>query len=342
MLNRINNYNLIVENRYAWLDLMKASSCLMVILIHISAGYINTLNPKNADWFLFNTINSFSRSCVPLFFMASGYLFIKLKDIKIKNFLRLISCIIFYNLLCALYLCFYKDKSFLDIIKKSYRAPAMYHLWFFYSLLCCYSFFIFFSFKNKAPGILKIITGLFLCFFVFCYSFAVQTKGYSNSLNINYIINSEGAFYILYTLLGAQLGESDLKKIGFKVPFCLFIFSSTLITLGTFYLSVRRGYFDSALYNYNTFLVSISAVFLFITFKNYTITNAKVNNALRFISKYSLPIYGTHLIFVDFIEKINLLHFKPLDFIIKLIFVLSLSIMVSMVIKKMDYKSIIS
>lgn len=329
-------------SRNEWMDSVRGIACLMVITLHVSAGYLYAITPTRWQWLYADIINSFTRSCVPLFFMISGYIFIKLKDINIKNFLRLIYCIIFYSFICSIYLYIVKGQSIIDSMTNAYKSPVMYHLWFFYSLLVCYFFFIFFSFKFRDLNIFKVATALLACFLVFNYSLAEQLKTFNITLNLNYTINAEGAFYIFYSLIGALAASTNTSKI--KISHCLFLFitSSLLIAVGTRHLSIEKGYLDGALLKYNTLLVSTSSLSAFIMIKNHRFKNAKIKKIIALIANISLPMYGTHVIFVEIVKNYTFVKFIPVDFALKLSIVLIVSIVFSIAIKRIDRRGYVS
>ncbi|RWR02952.1 hypothetical protein ED28_05260 [[Pantoea] beijingensis] len=344
-INTINGEELaapLKKDRMEWLDFIRSIACIMVIILHVSAGYLYEHNPKSLQWTFFSGINSLTRSCVPLFFMVSGFVFIKIKDIQPKHFIRLIFCIIFYTFLCSIYISIAKDKSIVNTMLNAYRAPAIYHLWFFYSLFCCYSFFIFFSFKKRKVNITRLSCGLFLCFFLFSYTLYNQSNTIKNALNLNYIINSEGAYYILYSLLGAAIGAADTSAIKKKTLVFIFLFSSILISAFTVFVSIKKGYLISSFLLYNTFLVSLSAVSLFILVKNNQDISIKLKKYLLYISKLSLPVYGVHAIFVEALRYISITKFEIIDFFIKLAIVIMASLLCAIIIKKLDKKGYVS
>lgn len=57
-----------------WLDYTRAIGCCMVVLLHTASEFI-LKSTSIINWEVANIIDSFTRVCVPLFFMISGYLF---------------------------------------------------------------------------------------------------------------------------------------------------------------------------------------------------------------------------------------------------------------------------
>ena len=64
-------------NKILWLDYVRAIACCMVVLLHTAAEYV--LKSEGVNWNFANLVDSFTRVCVPLFFMISGYLFFRKK-----------------------------------------------------------------------------------------------------------------------------------------------------------------------------------------------------------------------------------------------------------------------
>lgn len=58
------------------IDYLRILACVMVIFLHVSGQNFRSCDITSRQWMAFNLYNSAVRSCVPLFFMMSGKLFL--------------------------------------------------------------------------------------------------------------------------------------------------------------------------------------------------------------------------------------------------------------------------
>ena len=125
--------------RSLWLDNLRAVACLLVVLLHTSSSYLYQWNKISFySWQVGNVVDSFTRICVPLFFMISGYLFFRDKKPKYNNYLKIITALLFYTVLYSIVLSISNRGSFIDLISNAFYNPVYYHLWFFYALPLVY------------------------------------------------------------------------------------------------------------------------------------------------------------------------------------------------------------
>lgn len=335
-----------MKKNIQWIEYLRAIACIMVVILHLSGNYIYALSPKSNTWHIFNFINSFTRTCVPIFFMITGFIFIKKTDISIRHFLRLAACIIFYSSISIIFLALYKNANILDEVKKSFFSPVIYHLWFFYALIPCYFFFILYRNKSQEGNLISLKELIFFLTFIFLllsYNSESQIKLLGLSNLVKFPVNSEIAFYIIYAIIGAELGSRKTHNIKSSHLILIFFVSTMLIFSGTQLLSERKGWLDSSYYSHNTLLVSLSSVSIFLLLKNNELkVNVKTRGILIKIARISLPVYGIHAIFVVYFRHLNIFDNQISDFTVKLIITLSLSILISASIKWFDKRSIIS
>ncbi len=83
--------------RENWIDTIRATACMMVIMLHVAAYYVTRSSVNSDYWNFANIIDSATRSCVPLFFMISGYLFLGSRAPKFRHILRVVSSIAVYS-----------------------------------------------------------------------------------------------------------------------------------------------------------------------------------------------------------------------------------------------------
>ena len=99
----------------------------MVIFIHIVCGKLYQIEGGKIsyEWIISNVIDSFCRSCVPIFVMISGF-FLLGKDEKItvffkKRILKIVPKFLIYSVIFYLFTMIFKNHSFENsmLLKKS-------------------------------------------------------------------------------------------------------------------------------------------------------------------------------------------------------------------------------
>ncbi|EPF6161045.1 acyltransferase family protein, partial [Citrobacter sedlakii] len=94
-----------MSKRIIWIDNIRAIGCVLVILLHVSAYHLYKVKETSSfDWLFSDIVDSFTRVCVPLFFMISGFIFMKNKEVKFKNIFKLIANLILYSIISYVYL----------------------------------------------------------------------------------------------------------------------------------------------------------------------------------------------------------------------------------------------
>lgn len=304
------------------LDNLRAVACLMVVMLHTAAPYLYKLNEISYKaWMVGNFFDASCRVAVPLFFMISGHIFMSEKTPKAKNFLKIISALIFYSLLAVLYLKIFRGKDALPYIYNILKAPTFYHLWYFYSI------FIFYIFASIIK-VRSLNSKSSLCILIIIFIFLnPKLHDLTHLNNINYtsrfLIDGSWIYFLLYGVAGALLGH---VRVNYKtILLVIYILASLAITFLTANISVEHSKYIGTYYNYNSILVFISAICLFIYFQNTEINNKYFSQFSSLISRNSLAIYGVHALFLDFFYRQGLRNFNqphidiPVYFIITII-----------------------
>ncbi|MFA3213379.1 acyltransferase family protein [Acinetobacter baumannii] len=186
-----------MPSKIIWLDYVRAIACCMVILLHTAAEYV--LKSNNTDWLIANVVDSFTRVCVPLFFMISGYLFFSNKTVKIKNFIKILTALTFYSFIAfiATILFHYLQPSS-PLTFYFFEKPSFYHLWYFYPLIAIYLLSLIIKIRDVS---FNITLSIFLIFFIL---FNPQIKNYFNfflALILKIIFLLKEIFFIMYYMV---------------------------------------------------------------------------------------------------------------------------------------------
>ena len=133
----------LTDKREIWIDWLRVSACFMVFLVHSTEPFYlggdGSLILNQADAFWASFFDSFVRSCVPLFVIASSYLLFPVKGSTI-DFLkrRAVRILIPFILWTVVYAFWWGEpvNNFKDLMLNFNYAAG--HLWFVYMLLGLY------------------------------------------------------------------------------------------------------------------------------------------------------------------------------------------------------------
>lgn len=128
--------------REYYLDVLKALSILLVVIIHVSANGLSELEVSSSDWMVCNIFDSISRCAVPIFVMISGAIFLhpdKKVNLK-KSLTHLIIPLVFWTIFFAIFATVGKYRSInaesISYFIKTLIKPSF--TWFLYMIIGCY------------------------------------------------------------------------------------------------------------------------------------------------------------------------------------------------------------
>ena len=338
--------NIQVNNKI-WIDYLRAISTIAVIFIHVSGIGVISLNIETKSWLVANFYDSVSRFCVPVFFMISGSLLLnkdyKLKEFFIKRGLRILPPLFFWSII---YFIFHNkgfllnNFDFIIFLKKIIRSllsVGNYHLRFVYILIGLYLCvpILRIWIKNSPESYLK--------YFLVIWLFSTLYKIPSMSVYLPKIDISYFSGYLGYMILGYFLYIKKNKNT--YLYLILFIVSLGFTTLGTYYFSIRNGFFYEYFYNYLSLNIIIASSSIFLFFKNVSINISGLDSVIKVISKYSFGVYLVHALILMLLSKldIDMFYLNPI-LSIPLISILCLiiSLIIVILLNKLPYGKYIS
>ncbi|MGJ7194735.1 acyltransferase family protein [Morganella morganii] len=280
-----------VNNKVNYIDSIRAYGAIAVILIHVSGYYLSyTPFTNTLNWNIANIVDSMSRFAVPIFYMISGFIFFNDKSPTIKNFIKITGAILFYSVFSLIII---KAITFnygfepYPKYKDIFKSPAYYHLWFMYPLIGIYIISMIVKIKN-----ISCTKGVVISLFLFIFFNKNAAEQLLLLFDINYyfyfMFDGDFIFYLLYAVVGGFLRNVDTKNK--YIYLCVYIVSTISIAVVISLNYESKSNIQSLLYGYNTPLVFISAVSLFLFAKK----SNKSGKVTSFISKHSLGIYGFH------------------------------------------------
>ncbi|MCX8958393.1 acyltransferase [Erwinia psidii] len=293
-----------MKDKIAWIDNLRGVACLMVIMIHTTTWYVTrgTLIGEHS-WGLSNLLNSASRVCVPVFFMISGYLFFGERSAQRRHFLRIILCLLFYSAVALAYIHWLTPINAGLSLRYLLQKPVFYHLWFFFAIIIIYLLSPLIQVKPVGARYLAVVT-LFLA--VLANPNTVdQSVGSFHWLPLNLWLSGDSFYYVLYALFGRAIGIMDTNRRSLSwLAGGVFMACVVVIAVGTRRQMAVNGAFADTWYVYCGPTVFVAAISLLVLFKN--MFNQRSLPVLATVSRYSLPIYGFHALFIHFIRTHHL------------------------------------
>lgn len=316
------------QEQYAWVHCIKAVAIAMVLVLHVAAPYHYQLNELSLErWRVVNMYEAIVRPCVPLFFMASGFLLLRF-DEPVANFIvkrinRILVPLSFWTVTYVLWKIYYGGQRYVDFggAVQMLFFPVSYHLWYLYAVVGCY-FFLPMLRKLVVGGDIKLLTCYFVIWFFASALLPLLQKYYMlrNQIDFSYATG-----YIGYFVLGYLLGVRDYSRMHAVASVAL-IFITTLVTYyATELLTVRNngvlvGDFTAVMSP--SVIVASAAWFVLIKYLSCFSGFKSVipRGFIISISMASFGIYLIHVIFLDlvvtFYDKYFLDEFGDLIFVI--------------------------
>ncbi|MCR8643297.1 acyltransferase family protein [Paenibacillus sp. N1-5-1-14] len=310
--------NTIFQNkRIVYIDILRILSIIAVIILHITAGPLTRTNDFNTtSWWVSNIFNSVSRFAVPVFFMISGAMILRVEiksygDFYKKRVLPLFIPLISWSFIYGWYNQYYILKSnigvgefLLDFGYKLLVDRNYVHLWFLYAIIAIYSTVPLISKLIKNATEKDIRYYLIMWFIVsVLYRFVSEIifRWTNHYIDISILNIPMFMGFLGYFILGYYVFNYDLP-IKWKNSFYnLGVISFFLTPILTYFASMYSGILDEMFYgNYSitTFFMAM-AMFLFFKEKEMSIhnkTNYKIQKMISSLSKASFSIYLIHLL----------------------------------------------
>ncbi|MDG5816953.1 acyltransferase family protein [Chitinispirillales bacterium ANBcel5] len=314
------------SDRFLWADLLKVMAGFCVVLIHSSAPLLLDYSEVGGRvWWSANLYNSFSRWCIPVFFMISGaFLLGKAHQIKMGAFFKRRTERVFVPFLIWSWIYFLfrvfvnnEDLRFTYFPQLIIQEPVYYHLWFFYVLIMLYILApVISAYVNKAES---VNVGYFLFFWFFFASILPMLESYYDFTSLFSLTTVDGTvYYVGYFVLGYMINKVELGKGGVLLFVILFLYALFLTVYGTYDVSVvqNNGKLNQLFYEYYSFNVFIMAVSVFFIVKNVKIRSTSVAGKIITILASCIPaIFLIHAMFIALFKRSMLgFHFSETTF----------------------------
>lgn len=340
----LNNYKINTTS----VDLMRISAIFSVIIIHTCSAPFRS-HTENFE--VFSSITSFTRWCVPVFFMLTGALLIgKEEPISVffkKRASRILIPLIVWS---YVYIVFAKFFSYLDPSHANpsiftnpiflFKQPAYFHLWFLYAIISVYIVIPFLraAFSKCNNSIIIYVLSLWFAnssIITFLNLSGIQTPTlYLIRLNVL-------ADYAGMSVLGFFLIK-NINRVSFKLSTAIFILGFISTASLTVISSSEKA---SELYQYYTspnVIVMSAGAFLMLYKIGEHITNTNFCRLIRILGSLSFGIYLSHMLIMPFIWTIPFMsnahvthsHYPVLNVLISSLCTLTFSSILSFLISK--------
>ena len=273
--------------RLVYADLLRVAAMLAVIVIHVSAGWLESSPVGTADWHALNTWDGLCRWAVPVFVMCSGMFLLDPKRSSLASVPYALYAVILGN------------------------TEA--HLWYLITMMGLYLLtpllraFV----RGASRGDFHwcfLIYGLFmLALPLFLRLRGSQTVAlYADRLSLNFTLAFPPLAYVGYFLAGYYLKTYTLGRLAEGIVYVLGIAGAVATVAGTTLLSHRAGGLDVTLYSYLTPNVAAMAVAVFVLFR-YVLGISDERSRKQRVSGMAACGFGVYLCHVLFL--ILLRHF---------------------------------
>lgn len=311
-MEKKNNYEI-------YFDYLRIIAIFCVAGIHVVSSVWSSIDIKSLSWQILNIFDSIFRFCVPIFVMISGALFLsKDKDVPIKklyskNILRIFVSLIFWGLFYATFrnfILYGKNDAniFKYIINDFFKSYG--HLWFLVMLIGLYMAVPILRKiceDKKTEEYFLILSTIFTFIFPFILNIPKLSFYLQNSI-ISFAVPLVSG-YSGYFVLGHYLHNYEISKKKEKTLYLLGILSVIFTIVSTYFFSLYKGFASEAFYNYLLINNLLSAVAIFILFKNHVskikLSN-KITNKIKKISKLTFGIYLIHQTFIILATTYNI------------------------------------
>ncbi|WP_084783918.1 acyltransferase [Paenibacillus sp. FJAT-26967] len=311
-------------NRIIYIDILRIISILAVIILHITADLLTRTNDfDTTSWWISNIFNSVARFAVPVFFMISGAMILRIEVTSYRQFYRkrvlpLVIPLVIWSLIYGLYNQYVIRQStmnayefLIDYAYKLVMDQNYIHLWFLYAIIAIYITVPLITRLVKACTEKELRYYLILWFvisilyrFVSDTIFRVTSEGiYVPIMNIPLFMGYLGYFILGYYLFHYKV-SLRLKTVLYNIG----IISFFLTPIATYFVSLYSGVLDEMFYgNYSitTFFMS-AGIFLYFQEKE-PVINARINDKVKKLissfSKASFSIYLVHLLVEILVSK---------------------------------------
>ena len=212
-----------MKKRIVYFDVLKVTTCFMVIMIHVISRNWYVLDLKSNEFTFLTILDSFCRCAVPIYLMISGAIFlnedknIKIKDMFRKYILNIFLIYLFWNMTYSiLNIIVYGNKIInvkvlKDIFISTILGNGIFHLKFLVTIIGFYLCVPFVRCIAKKEN-KNLLQYLIILLFIFTCTPSILTV-----FNINLKYPTLFTGFTLYFILGYYLNTFEINKKYFRL-----------------------------------------------------------------------------------------------------------------------------
>lgn len=295
------------DNRLFFIEFLRCFAIVQVILLHVSAPFAVSTSTKGLFW-VGCIIDSFARSCVPLFLLISGMLLLSSRhseggvDFLKRRLWRVGIPLIAWTIIYSGWrLSKGAHLDFVSVINQ----PVCYHLQYLYYLIGLYLatpiLRAFLRGSNKQE--LVYFLGLWLVGTSILPTIS-SFSGIQPPIVFTVATGFSGYFILGYVLREYQIPANRTLLFGLTACACL-----AITILGTFYLTYSQPdpKLNEALFNYSSPQIILYSAILFLAAKSLPLkfsgaAGRLAARSIESLSAASFTIYLVHPLFLDFVS----------------------------------------
>lgn len=310
------------------MDFLRIFACFMVVFLHVSAQNWHITNVRSVEWQIFNVYDTAVRSCVPLFFMISGKLFLSresmvpLSRLFKKNIAKLVWLYLLWSFLYAI------DTVGLRALLSGtvgeniirHTIQAKYHLWYIPALIGVYMLIpVLWSLVKYEKG--KYLIYACVMFFLFgiikktILAFPIDGTIEALIKKVSYALGEYSGYFLLGYVL--DLIQEKFSKIKSSVLVTLLFAVIAVSAVITSANSISVGKPTTLLYDNLMIPACVEAMIIFLLFLRIQACelSGKIHNIITTISKYTLFVYLAHVFVMQHLDMhfgLSTMSFYPL------------------------------
>lgn len=307
------------EDRVGYLDRLRATSVLGVVILHVSAQNWSVAGVYSPAWHLFNAVDSLLRWATPMFVMISGALMLSKdhapRDLFRKT-VRLAAAFLFWSVLYAAVESAYRDLGPGEFLGQV--AAGHSHMWF---IIMIAGLYLLVPFLKRLVESRRLTEYFLLLALIFNFALpqlisalSLASPGLSGAVSA--IVNKGYLHFPLgftgYFVLGHYLYNTDIPKKTRRLLYVLSLCGFAATAGFTAALSQAQGRANDMLYTLFSLNVFLECPGVFVFFKY---RGGKAGRAAAVLSKCSFGVYLVHLMVLEFLANVlglNTLSFTPL------------------------------
>lgn len=310
------------KERIAWVDLIRVSAVLCVIMLHTFDHANLKLMPTmtSLEFEFYQIIRMIGRVAVPLFLMISGHLIINkaateepLRFYK-KRVPQFILIIIAYTVInnYLISIAIHKELNISLVLSNLLNGNTglAYPLWYMFVITGIYLFAPFIGRMVKACSDRDLKVYLSLAVILCFIPSTLNTLFHVNS-PFGMIANSYGSEYVIYFITGYYLAKSkDVEAISTRTLIASFVFITILVVMLQFHLwrQDKQSYAEGITWYNSIFIYIQSCVIFAIAMKCDKRIGKSARKILSSLGKGSFFTYLIHLSFLDLILFSGVIH----------------------------------